>query len=69
MGIFDLFSSSNNFEKKVLFGTIHLALFGVDGQTSTEEVAKSLELLKIKPSDIDYFMKRVHKLIVIKKDE
>jgi tetratricopeptide (TPR) repeat protein len=63
MGIFDFFSSSSNFEKKVLFGTLHLSLCAVDGETSTEEVTKSLELLKIKPSDIDYFMKRVQKKI------
>jgi len=63
MGIFDFFSSSSNFEKKVLFGTLHLSLCAVDGETSSEEVTKSLELLKIKPSDFDYFMKRVQKKI------
>ena len=63
MGIFDFFSSSSNFEKKVLLGTLHLSLCAVDGETSTEKVTKSLELLKIKPSDIDYFMKRVQKKI------
>lgn len=48
MGIFDFFSSSSNFEKKVLFGTLHLSLCAVDGETSKKEVTKSLELLKIK---------------------
>jgi|TARA_B110000238_G_C15901014_1_gene342017 hypothetical protein len=40
MGIFDLFSSSSNFEKKVLSGTFQLSLCAVDGETSTEEVTK-----------------------------